>query len=54
MIGFFKNLFSKDGAVKRDVILLDAYAAQEENDGDVQEEEESCAPRGKCGGCGCR
>lgn len=34
---------------KHDVLTLDAYA-MEEGEGD---EEETCAPQGGCGSCGC-
>jgi hypothetical protein len=37
-----------DAQKKHDVLTLDAYAMEEDED-----DEESCAPQGGCGGCGC-
>ena len=60
MIDFLKNFFAGDkpapamtpaAAKDRDVLVLNAYASDDEDECDDEEESGGC---GSCGGCGCR
>lgn len=66
MIDFLKNFFAGDkleaapgmtptpaAAKDRDVLVLNAYAADDEDDMEEDDESGGCGSGG-CGGCGCR